>query len=153
MSRVWVLVYYLQVITWLVGLCILEKYEQLFFTLAYLFGCLIVVCVVLLLLRWSSIYWCEHMREVLEVNREVMIPLLSIFGRDSSFLVGLRPMYCFTLGFIWFSVNLLLHFVFGIVMCLVSLLSLFEQLYGARFILQDRAIIFLCDAYLIRVIN
>jgi len=44
------------------------------------FACLIVVYVVLLPLRWSSIYWWEHMREVLvvnrgEINRGEMIPL------------------------------------------------------------------------------
>jgi len=82
-----------------------------------------------------------------------MIPLLSISGMDSSFLLGLRPMYCLILGFICFFVNLLFHSVFGIMVCLVSLLSPFEQRYGVRFILQDRAIIFLCYASLIRVIN
>jgi len=43
--------------------------------------------------------------------------------------------------------------VFGIVVCLVSLLSPFEQLYGVRFIIQDRAIIFLGDTSLIWIIN
>jgi len=33
------------------------------------FACLIAMYDVLLLLRWSSIYWWEQMREVLVVNR------------------------------------------------------------------------------------
>jgi len=40
------------------------------------FACLIALYVVLLLLRWSSIYWWEQMREVLEINREEMVTLL-----------------------------------------------------------------------------
>jgi len=39
------------------------------------FACLIALYVVLLLLRWSSIYWWEQMREVLVVNRGETIPL------------------------------------------------------------------------------
>jgi len=62
----------------------------------------------------------------------------------------------FYFGF-WCIINycyvLVLISVFGIVVCLVSLLSPLEQLHGVRFILQDRAIIFLCDTSLIRVIN
>jgi len=49
-------------------------YDKLFYTLAYPSACLVALYVVLLL-RWSSIYWCEQMREVLEINKEGMIRL------------------------------------------------------------------------------
>ena len=50
------------------------------FTLAYpicLSGCLVCGSS---LLRWSSIYWWEHMWEVLAVNRGTVTPLLSHLG-------------------------------------------------------------------------
>jgi len=50
-----------------------------------------------LFLRWSSIYWCEQMREAPVVNRVMEVPLRSLSGLDStdlSFLIGLWPMYC-----------------------------------------------------------
>ena len=63
-------------------------------------------------------------------------------------------MFCF--GF-WCISNYCYVFVlislFGIMVCLVSLLFPLEQLYGVRFVLQGRAIIFLCNTSLIRVIN
>jgi len=51
-------------------------YDKLFYTLAYPFACLVALYVVLLLLRWSSIYWCEQMREVLAVNMGTVTLLL-----------------------------------------------------------------------------
>ena len=46
-----------------------------------------------LLLRWSSIYWCEHMRELPVVIRVMEVPLLSLSWvksrLSSSFLFGL----------------------------------------------------------------
>ena len=54
-------------------------YDKPIYTLAYPFSCLIALCVVLLLLRWSSIYWCEQMRGTPVVNKEVMVPLLSLW--------------------------------------------------------------------------
>ena len=51
------------------------------------FACLITLYVVLLPLRWSSIYLWEHMREVLVVNIE-MIPLHSLLGLDFMFLLS-----------------------------------------------------------------
>jgi len=48
------------------------------------------------LLQWSSIYWCEHMRETPMINREVMVTLRSPPGLDSTILgliLGLWPMY------------------------------------------------------------
>jgi len=64
-------------------------------------------------------------------------------------------MYCLAFGlYFWNIVATFLYFVFGIVVCLVSLLFSFEQLCGVRFILQDRAIILFCvTPPLIRVIN
>jgi len=71
-------------------------YDEPFYTLAYPFACLVALYVVILLLRWSSIYWYEQIREVLEVNREGMIPLRSPPGLDSTalgFTIGLWPLY------------------------------------------------------------
>jgi len=64
-------------------------------------------------------------------------------------------MYRLAIGFyFWNTIVTLLYFVIGIMVCLVSLLSSFEQLYEVRFILQDRAIIlFNVTPPLIRVIN
>jgi len=55
-------------------------YDKLFSVLAYpfcLFDCYVCGSS---LLRWSSIYWCEQKREVLVVDKEMMIPLLSFVG-------------------------------------------------------------------------
>jgi len=83
-----------------------------FFGSSLPFACLIALYVVLLPLRWSSIYWWEqmrcssiywweHMREVLVVNRREMIPLHSLLGLDFTFYLGfslgLRPVYCIVL--------------------------------------------------------
>jgi len=61
------------------------------------FACLVVLYVVLLLLRWSSIHWCEQLREALEVNKEEMILLHSLPWLDFMFYWGfslwLWPMY------------------------------------------------------------
>jgi len=144
MSRVWVLVYCLRVKTWFglyMFICLWNSmylYDKMSYTLAYpfcLFGCFVCGSS---LLRWSSICWCEQMREVLEVNKEGMISLHSLPRLDFfylSFSLWLWPMYCF--GF-WCIINYcyvpVLIFVFGIVVCLVPLLYPFEQLHGVRFI-------------------
>jgi len=103
MSRVWVLVYCLQVITLLVDICILN-YEIVCNCMINHFSALaypsVFVCFVwcdFLFLRWSSIYWCEHMWEILVVNRGMVTPLRSPPRLDSAywaFLFGLWPMYC-----------------------------------------------------------
>jgi len=67
------------------------RYDKSFYTLAYFFACLVALYVVLLLLRWSSIYWCEHMREVLVVNMKGWFRC-----------IGLWPMYCFGR---WYIIN------------------------------------------------
>jgi len=98
----WVLVYCLQVITWLVDMSILNyKIEcncmiNHFSALVYPFICCMFCVCGFLFLRWSSIYWWEHMRELLVVNRERMIPLLSLSGIvsvSSSFYLGSWLMY------------------------------------------------------------
>jgi len=83
-ESIWVLVYWLGGHNML-GWCMyigLWKYiwlhDKIFLAIAYPFTCLIALYVVLLPLRWSSIYWWEQMREVLEVNREGMVPLHSL---------------------------------------------------------------------------
>jgi len=69
------------------------------------FACLVVLYVILLLLRWSSIYWWKQMREILVVNRGDMIPLLSLHGLVFIFLMvfslGLWPMYLFVFWFLY----------------------------------------------------
>jgi len=64
-------------------------------------------------------------------------------------------MYCLAFGlyFLQYCRYVIILYI-GIVVCLVSLLFSFEQLYGVRFILQDCAIILFCvTPPLIRVIN
>ena len=66
------------------------------------FSCLNALYVILLLLRWSSIYWWEQRREVLMANRGKRILLHSPPGLDPMFyfiglFLGLRPMYSFDL--------------------------------------------------------
>ena len=86
------------------------------------FACLIALYVVLLSLRWSSIYWWEQMREVLAVNRGGMIPLHSLHGLDFNFLLGfslgLWPMYLSVFWFIYIMLNFLACFLSGIMVCL-----------------------------------
>jgi len=63
------------------------------------------------------------MREVLEVNKEGMIPLGSPPRLDSTalgFIIGLWPNICLPFNFIWSTVELCILFVFGIVVCLGS---------------------------------
>ena len=141
MSRVWVVVYCLWVITWLIGI----------YSLVCEMACIYMIkCFIL----WLTLL---QMREVLEVNRKKMILLHSLPGLVF-FLLGFYPRAMAHVLF-WLLVyhQLLLcpctYFCIGIVVCLIPLLCPFEQLYGVRFILQDCAIIFLCDASLIRVIN
>jgi len=97
-------------------------YDKLFYTLAYPFACLVALYVVLLILRWSSIYWCEQMRETLVVNREVMVLLRSPPGLDSTvldFVIGPWPMYwLILLNLNWFTVEPCILFCFDIVVCL-----------------------------------
>jgi len=96
--------------------------KTIFFSLAYpsVVCCMSCLCG-FLFLRWSSIYWCEQMWEILVVNREMAIPPRNYLGWMLfiwfSFF-GLRPMYHLILGFHWFTVNFLLYFVSGIVVCL-----------------------------------
>jgi len=84
------------------------------------FACLFAMYVVLLLLRWSSIYWWEQMREAFVVSRGEMTLLHSLWA-------GLH----FFLGFVRVKAHvlldsLILYFLlldiylvfFGIVMCL-----------------------------------
>ena len=54
------------------------------------------------LLRWSSSCWCEQMRGTPVVNREVMVPLLSLWVDFCLWALhlGLRPMYCFLRKFV-----------------------------------------------------
>ena len=69
-----------------------------------LFDCLYVV---LLLLRWSSIYWWEQMREEIVVNRGEMNPLHSLPGLNFlcwlGFLLGQWPMYCLAFRLFFFE--------------------------------------------------
>jgi len=97
-------------------------YDKLFYTLAYPFACLVALYVVLLFLRWSSIYWCEQMREVLEVNREGMIPLHSLPGLDF-LLFGLFPramahVLFWPLVYYQLLLNPCTYFYIGILVCL-----------------------------------
>ena len=98
-----VLVSCLRVITCLVDVCIFgykivcNCMIKRFSTLAYPL-CLFVCSVCgFLFLRWSSIYWWEHMRELPVVVRLMEIPLLSLFRVESSYfrvsLFRLRLMY------------------------------------------------------------
>jgi len=91
------------VITCLDDVCIIN-FESIydcmikpFLALAY--PSVIFVCSVVWfsLLRWSSTCWCEQMRGTPVVNREVMVPLLSLWIDFCfwTFQLGLRPMYCF----------------------------------------------------------
>ena len=54
------------------------------------------------LLRWSSTYWCEQMRGTPMFNREVMVPLLSLWIDFCLWALhlGLRPMYYFLREFV-----------------------------------------------------
>ena len=84
------------------------------------FACLIALYVVLLPLRWSSIYWWEHMREVLVVNRREMILLHSLLGLDFTFYLGfslgLSPVYCIVLKALFWILTISYSFwVVGIV--------------------------------------
>jgi len=81
----WVVVSCLRVFTCLVDVCIsgytivCNGMINYFSTIAYSFrACLYVLCVVFLLLRWSSIYWCEQMRELPVVIRVMEVSLLSL---------------------------------------------------------------------------
>ena len=68
--------WYIKCLDCVMACCYLMNY----FTLAYLVclsGCLVCGSS---LLRWSSIYWWEQMREVLAVNRRTVTPLLSHLG-------------------------------------------------------------------------
>jgi len=64
-------------------------------------------------------------------------------------------MYCLAIRLYFLEYcRTLLCFVIGIVVCPISLLSSFEQLYGVMFTLLDRTIIlFYVTPFLIRVIN
>ena len=92
----WVLMYCLRVITCLVDVCIfsymkcMKWHDKSFSTLDYHF-CLFVCSVHgFLFLWWSSIYWCEHMRELLVVIRVMEVSLLSSsWFRILSFLSSL----------------------------------------------------------------
>jgi len=81
------------------------------------FACLIALYVVLLLLRWSSIYWWEQMREVLVVNRGEMISPHSLHGLGFMFWMGLPlrlwPMYLSVFLISIYSVKLFIQFPFG----------------------------------------
>jgi len=99
----------------------LYLYDKLFYTLAYPFAYLVALYVVLLLLRWSSIYWCEQMREVLEVNREGMIPLHSLFGLDFC-LFGLSSramshVACYFWVIFWITIDSFRYLSIDIVVC------------------------------------
>jgi len=86
------------------------------------FACLIALYVILLPLRWSSIYWWEQMWEVLVVNRGEMIPLHSLPGLDfiilMDFSLGLWSMYLSVIWFLYILLNFLTSFLSGIVVCL-----------------------------------
>jgi len=91
----WVLVYCLWVITWLVGVCIFD-YEivcncmiKRFSTLAYPFCLFVCSMCGFLFLRWSSIYWCEHIWELLMVVKVIETLLLS-FGLDFVVQISFR---------------------------------------------------------------
>jgi len=123
-----VLVYWLKVITCLGVVCIVDC-ESIFDCMLKSFGsslpfaCLFALYVVLLLLRWSSIWW-EHMWEVLVVNRGEMIPLHSLLGLDFlsflGFSLGLWPMYSSVFRFLYdFSKMYNLFLFLGIVVCAV----------------------------------
>jgi len=99
----------LSVLFWKVIICLgdvcIIDYESIFdcmvkplLALAYSF----VVVVWYSLLRWSSTCWCEQMRGTPMVNREVMVPLLSLWIDFCLWALhlGLRPMYCFLWGFV-----------------------------------------------------
>ena len=103
MSQVWVLVYCLRshnMFGWHILLGLWNNmwlHDRLFYTLTYLsiVCCMFCVCG-FLFLRWSSTYWCEHMRETPLVHREVMVSLCSPHGLDSivlGLILGLWPMY------------------------------------------------------------
>jgi len=75
----------------------MQSYDKIIFysSLPFLLVC-VPVCD-FLLLRWSSIYWCEQMREPPVVIRVMEVPLHSLSGLDSahlSFLLALWPIYC-----------------------------------------------------------
>jgi len=99
MSRAWVLVYWLEghnMIGWCMYIWLwncIQLYDKSFFALAYPFVWCVFYGVVFLSLRWSSIYWCEQMREILVVNREMVVPLLSLWNgfRFWALLLGLWP--------------------------------------------------------------
>jgi len=50
-------------------------YDNLFSALAYPFVCCMSCLCGSLFLQWSSIYWCEQMRDILVANREMVTPL------------------------------------------------------------------------------
>ena len=83
-----------KVITRLGDVCILDcesisdYIDEIFMALAYPVACLIVLYIVSLLLRWSSTYWCEQMREALDVNWEDTISPHSPFGLVIAFCLG-----------------------------------------------------------------
>jgi len=132
-------------------------YDKIFYTLAYPFACLVVLYVILLLLWWSSIIDVSKCERCSRSTGKGWFRCI-VYLDWTSFLLGFFPRVMTHVLF-WLLVyyQLLLcpctYFCIGIVVCLVPLLSPFEQLYGVRFILQDRTIIFLCDTSLIRVIN
>ena len=114
-------------------LCLLncmQLYDKTLFTLAYPL-CLLVCSVCgFLLLRWSLIYWCEHMWELLVVIRVMETPLrsLSWVGSPSSkfSFKAPWPMYYPTpWACILDTVKLLSCLVNGIVVCLGFLPSIF----------------------------
>jgi len=55
----------------------MQLYDKTFSTLAYPFCLFVCSMCGFLLLWWSSIYWCEHMWELLVVTRVMEIPLRS----------------------------------------------------------------------------
>ena len=96
-------------------------YDKSIFGSSLPFCLFVVLCMVLLLLWWLSIYWCEQMRGTPVVNREVMVPLLSLWTGFCfwAFLLGQWPMYCLAFGLYFENIIVTpLCFLFGIVVCL-----------------------------------
>ena len=102
----------------------MQLYDKTFFTLTYPFCFVVCIFCGFLILRWSSIYWCEQMWELLVVIRvmETSLHNLSWVGFPCSkfSFKPLWPMYYLApWACILDTVELLSRFVNGIVVCLV----------------------------------